>query len=1450
MQTEVKAPVRPQVRPQVQPQVQPQALTTGQPETFNRPPRIWPSFPQGKVVVPTPPKRENLPQKPPGLTMIMPIIMVGIMLVVYVLIGNSSPQQLVFLLPMVIFSVMTPLSTFLTARQQTKRIKREWRKNDRKYRVALKALRTELTGKADEQRSLSLLKDPDNTDLEACVLERAHLWERRPDDPDFLAVRVGKGVQPFAIEIQIPELDITEPMLPEVQKFQKEFALVTEIPNSVSLTKVKSMGITGPRQIVSDFARGLLCQIATLHSPEDVRIVGLFPTSQQQDWDWLRDIPHTLPLKQSKHHKVERLFANGQDEADVLLNFLLEELTQRATKENDGQAPATTTTGQPEMPLPHIVVIVHDYIEARKHPALSNAFKLGEQLGVTVIYLVAQESAIPSECRGVVRILDAEHLTYAAVGFAGDTLQDVRPDIMEVAMARRIARALAPLHVVMEGEDGVDLPSNARLLDLLGIAYADQFNVEHWWNQSGQGGQPPFGRLRIPMGVGLNGPVWIDFSDNAHGPHGIIAGTTGAGKSELLASLIIGLAVTHHPHLVNFVLVDFKGGAAFKPFEKMPHTVGMVSDLSGNLTERALHALKSELRRREYILGEANVKKIAQYQALHAQNPTAFPPLPNLFIIIDEFAELAKEHPTFMDGLVSVVQKGRSLGVHLILATQKPTGSVNSNIWSNLKFRICLRVASVQDSRDMLGRSEAGLLPFGIPGRAYFQVGVEIFELFQSARISQTARVANEAILSVGQNQPGAEEVTDQHVLVSAMEQYTEEMQRELFRPWPDPLPRSNSLQDIMQHSDLPVVGEPVTHDWPRFGWVAAPVGLVDLPVEQRQEPLVIDLARQGGHLLIAGASGTGKSVFLRTLILSLAQTHTPSQLHMYLIDFGGQALRVFEQLPHVGGVFGESHAEYIRRLLRKLSGIIEERKDICRAQQIDDFLAYQRRRLENPALPEMAAVLLVIDKFIEFKQAHEKEMDLLLAIARFGRSYGVFLALSADRPVAMPTQLISLIDIRYGLRLVELTDSLILLGRNDAAHLDPALPGRAYRRGKTLDEVHFALPTAGEDDDEQTRLLDETVMLIARDSDGSPVPPIQLLPDYVRVDDFLIEAAFSDHQLSASVIRVRLGIEDIALQPIALELSTDTPHALVAGGPGSGKTGVLQTFLLLLTSTPRYASARVILVDFRRTSRPLRRLTCIWSYADNEERLTSAVEALKMELRERMERLRLSLEQEDSQQEEDATGMLNLPPILLVIDDYDQLTALTKNPLNDLKEFWLQARDLRLHILIAGSPADLGRSDPLLTQIRAGRLGVVLGGDPGDQQVLGVRMADMPPGRGYLVRRNTRYLVQFAHVSQEFLATGGRYLMQLAKKVENCPPLEQDVSPPEEVAPEVVAQAQGEQAATVEWPDIDKTPVAHPKTTQAPVAQVKTERERQKGGEDVSDDPLPGEVRALAGIE
>jgi type VII secretion EssC-like protein len=1318
-------------------------------EVFNRPPRIMTPVPQGKVEIPELPKRDLPPQKPGVMTLLMPVIMIVVLLGVYIGISHVSMQQITFLLPICIFTLMYPLTNWLTIYQQTKAINSRNKENDKKYRKALGKIRRQLRNLVEEQRQVALLSNPPSTDLEAQISERIYLWERRPEDEDFLAVRVGTGTRAFSIEITTPQLDTTDPLTPDVQRIAEEFRMAPDIPCTISLMESKSLGFTGERRHVAAFSRAVICQLATQHSPEEVRILGIYPASQRQDWEWLRELPHTMPMRGCKS---DRLTATGEDEANELLHFLLEELSQRASKISE--TPSAGNAVDRTITLPHIVVIVHDYVEVRKHPALTHAFKLGEQLGVSVIYLVAQHQAIPGDCRGVVQLEDDGQLTYAATGSDAEKLENITADALDLEQAMRIARSLGRIQIIHDDDDTSAMPTDVRFLDLIDLAYADQFEPENWWTQ------PRFGMLRVPIGIGQNGIVWIDLNEHMHGPHGIIAGTTGSGKSELLQSLIVGLTMTHHPHLVNFVLVDFKGGAAFKAFEKIPHTVGFVTDLSGKLTERALVALKSELKRREHILSKANANKIAEYIALRSQNTDTYEPMPHLFIIIDEFAELAKEHPTFMDGLVSVVQKGRSLGVHLILATQKPAGSVSANIWSNLKFRICLRVASLQDSRDMLGRSEAALLPSTIPGRGYFQIGSETFELFQGARTSQEARVANAASIAIRQAKIGAGEASDQAILMDIIEPYTETIGATLFKPWPAPLPGRISLPEVYKRALATIPARELQSAIPPFGWLACPVGMIDQPTEQRQVPWILDMLRMGGHILISGASGSGKSIFLRTLITSLAQTHSPAQLHFYIIDFGGQALRVLDKLPHVGGFFNESDDEYIRRLLHKLNVIIDERKQLFAGKQIDDFPTYQRRHLERPDMAEMPAIMLVIDKFIEFKQAYDRDMDQLLSIARGGRTYGVYLVFSADRPASLPVQVISQLEIRIGLRLVEVTDSLLLLGKNDAAYVDPGLPGRGYLRGKTLDEVHIALPVACEDDDEMVNKLDELARMFARLTKlptASRPQPIQLLPEEVSAHDLLLEAFTSATTQNGNhgvvnppqALKLHLGIEDFSLRSVALELNADTPHALIAGGPGSGRTNTLRILLLML-ATPQNRHARVVLVDFRRTSRRLRRLPGVWLYADTEEHLAAAVDALKAELRQRLTRFREELEQlpEDS----DQTPGAYLAPIILMIDDYEQINALMRNPLNDLKEFLLQSRDLRLHLIVAGTPSDLNRSDPITQQCRMFRTGIILGSDATDPQLLGVRMGDHPPGRGHLVRRNQRSVVQIAYLALDML--------------------------------------------------------------------------------------------------
>ncbi len=1324
--------------------------------SFNRPPRIRVPLPDEEIHLPKPPSIPRGSRRIDYIVLLVPIIALGLLAFAYLyvvprLFPSNNFFSPVFLISLGIYAVLTPLGTLLSAWIERRGERKKLRAEEDDYRQLLAKTRTKLEALRIEQHRARRATSPSVRKLRTIIDERSHLWERRPEDDDFLHLRMGKTTLPSTVKVIPPEATNNSELQNEAEGLAADFADVPDVPITLPLPQLGSVGVTGARGPVVDFARALICHLAVHHSPDEVRILGIYPYEQSREWEWLKWLPHTNHFKPGV---LNKMLAFTPDQIEELLDEVTEEISRREARKEEEE------TRDAPPPLPYLVLLVDDYNRVRDHVGLSEVLRHGRGLNISAMVLVESRQDIPGDCGAIIEVPAYEQMTYSVAGADGKVKDQITPDRVDRATGENIARSLAPIQV--RGSQGPgSIKTSVRLLDLLNLEAADQLDPRVWWGE-----QPRFGRLTVPIGEKSGGPLMLDLTDAAHGPHGLVAGTTGSGKSELLQTLIAALAVTHHPHLINFVLVDFKGGSAFKDFENIPHTVGMVSDLHGRLAERALVALKSELKRREHILQEAKAVNIAQYQALRARDPKSLPPLPSLLIVIDEFAELAKELPNFMGGLISVVQKGRSLGVHLILATQRPAGVVSANIWSNVKFRICLRVASVEDSREMLGRSDAALLPHNLPGRGYFQVGAEIFDQFQVARVAgaykpatpQEAKKKAEIaeltraghIHNIGSSRSvraGAAAVEDRselQVMMAQMEPFKESLGAALFRPWPDPLPETLTLPDLLHQAGKPGLDGTRWEARPTFGWLNAPIGMLDLPAEQKQEIFMLDLLRYGGHMLISGSAGSGKSFLLRTIITSLALSHSPADLNFYLIDFGGQTLRVFEKMPHVGGVFNSADSERIRRLFRKLRGIIEERKILFREQRVDSFLAYHNRAASsNQPQKPLPAIVVVLDKFAEFRAVHDNDIPELVAIARDGRSYGVHLIIATDRPGLVPGILAGNLELRYGLRLADPNDSVVLLGKSDAATLDPNTPGRALRRGRALDEFQTALPVVGDGDEEQSQQLEALSARIAQAWKAPAAEPIQLLPEYLSLPDLASQASMNGQPPKAEGLRALLGVDDLALRPVWGELTPDSQHFLVVGSAGSGKTSVLRTWMLGLAE--RYSSSEVQLyaLDLRRTLRGLRNLSHLKGYADNEIRVTEVMDALKKELSERLQRLSSG-----------AVSKTPPVPIVLVMDDYELLAALPKNPGNELKDVVRQARDIGLHIVLAGNLSDISRAfDPISQQTKSVRSGIVLSGDPQENPILGVRPTDLPPGRGYFVQRNSRKLMQVAFLEPEAIS-------------------------------------------------------------------------------------------------
>jgi S-DNA-T family DNA segregation ATPase FtsK/SpoIIIE len=443
-----------------------------------------------------------------------------------------------------------------------------------------------------------------------------------------------------------------------------------------------------------------------------------------------------------------------------------------------------------------------------------------------------------------------------------------------------------------------------------------------------------------------------------------------------------------------------------------------------------------------------------------------------------------------------------------------------------------------------------------------------------------------------------------------------------------------------------------------------------------------------------------------------------------------------------VGGVFNSADSERIRRLFRKLKGIIEERKQLFRELRVDSFIAYHNRPgNNNQPPPPLPAIVVVIDKFAEFRAIHEQDFPDLVSFSRDGRTYGVHLIISTDRPGVVPSNLAGNLEMRYALRLADPADSTYQLGKGDAATLDPATPGRGLRRLRGLDEFQTALPVVGDSDEEQGKQLEVLSARMAQAARGVRADPIQLLPEYISLPDLITQASANPQPAKVEGLRVPLGIDDLTLRPVWGELHPDSQHFLIAGGAGTGKTALLRTWILGLAQRYTPADVQIYVVDFRRALRALSRLPHVKGFGDNELRLNEMLEGLKKELLERQQRLSSG----------SSSKTPPLVPIVLVIDDYELTSALPKNPGSELKDVARQARDIGLHAIIAGGINDLGRGfDGLVQQARAGRSGIVLGGDPQDNAILGVRILDLPPGRGYFVQRNSRNLMQAAFLEPE----------------------------------------------------------------------------------------------------
>ncbi|CAL9523393.1 FtsK/SpoIIIE domain-containing protein [Streptomyces sp. enrichment culture] len=1162
---------------------------------YNRPPRLRPAERQTKFRLPSAP-REYEARPLPWLMAMTPLVGAVVSVLIF--------QRWYYL----IMAVLSPIFLFANYFNDKKHGRKSHAKQVKEYKEQKERIEADAQEALRQERADRRHAVPDPaTVLSMGTGPRTRLWERRRADADHLLVRVGTGTLPSEVVLDDPEQD---------DHRRQVTWEIEDAPVALSLRSLGVIGMAGPGDSARALGRWAVAQTAALHSPMDVQFCVLSDNAARESWDWLRWLPHARP---ASGMDVNILIGTDAETVGARIGELTQILDARkkAAEQNRGQ---NATFSDPD-----IVVVWDGSRRLRSLPGVVRLLREGPSVSMFSLCLDAEERFLPGECQAFVvaepRAPRQQQTTAdtpqpaAPGGFpsfhawhtagqqepgrgddrplelrlrveeaGAERIKDVRPDFVSPAWCLRLARSLAPLRDISGETEDSALPGSSRLLDVLQLEPPTPDAITARWRMGGQS------TLAV-IGESYDGPFGIDIRKD--GPHGLIAGTTGSGKSELLQTIVAALAVANTPENMTFVLVDYKGGAAFKDCVHLPHTVGMVTDLDAHLVERALESLGAELHRREHILAAADAKDIEDYQDLVRRDPS-HKPVPRLLIVIDEFASMVRDLPDFVTGLVNIAQRGRSLGIHLLLATQRPSGVVSPEIRANTNLRIALRVTDGGESSDVIDSPEAGHISKSTPGRAYARLGHASLVPFQSGRVGGrrpgaadpsalapwVGTLAWEDLGRAALAKPKTEareddEITDLKVLVDTIR----EANRTLgippqHSPWLPALDETLLLDDIQAPAFTAAPGK----------LPPAPYGVEDLPAQQSRRPVAVDFA-SFGHLMIGGAPRSGRSQVLRTIAGSLARTHSVADVHLYGIDCGNGALNALTRLPHCGAVVGRNQTERVIRLVNRLKGEMDRRQNLLADKGFADIGEQRAAVAEDERLPHIVVLLDRWEGWVPTlgEVDHGSLTDELQTMMREGASVGIHLVLTGDRTLLVG-RIATLTEDKYGLRLADRSD-FSALGIPARKVPEEIPPGRAFRN-ESGTETQFALlaeDTTGQGQAAALAAIGEAAA--ARDAEV----PRERRP--FRVDSLPSRISFPDAWemrdpgASRSKLFALAGIGGDEIVGMGPDLAEGVPAFVIAGPAKSGRSTVLMNF------AQSYLAQGVRLVIAAPRQSPLRQL-------------------------------------------------------------------------------------------------------------------------------------------------------------------------------------------------------------------------------------------------------------------
>nr|WP_296072860.1 type VII secretion protein EccCa [uncultured Actinoplanes sp.] len=1209
----------------------------------------------------------------------------------------------------------------------------------REYLRHLSGLRRRVRDTAGKQRVGLLYRHPDPTKLWSTAASH-RVWERRPADPDFGVVRLGVGPQTLATPLIPPvtrPLDELEPMTAgALRRFLDAYSVVPDLPVAASLRGFARVFVRGPEK--EGLTRAVIAQLATFHAPDDLLVAVCAGPDRRASWEWVKWLPHNLhPSRTDALGHVRLVASTGPD-----LESLLEDVI--------GNRPRFHPSGAGSGP--HVVIVL-DGADLRGATQLDDGID-----GVTVLDLDEQPP----------RLLDRSLLVLEVAGPANRRVLNTYameheaevgvPDRLSEEEAEAVARRLSPLRLgAASRSSDTPLATELGLAELLGLGDPEAFSVSQAWLP-----RPNRDRLRVPIGVGADGsPIELDLKESAQdgmGPHGLLIGATGSGKSELLRTLVMALAATHSSETLNFVLIDFKGGATFASLDRLPHTAAVITNLADELVlvDRMVDAIDGELVRRQELLRRAgNYASLRDYERARAGG-AALPPLPSLLVICDEFSELLSAKPDFIDLFVQIGRLGRSLGVHLLLASQRLEEGRLRGLDTHLSYRIGLRTFSALESRAVLGVPDAYELPRS-PGHGYLKFGTEPLLRFKAAYVSGPLRHAGSGAAAGGSGAvpqvlaystryvpapepaepvaPAPAETAPGRSVLDVMVDRLNGQGPPAHQVWLPPLHQSAALDELLG----PVAADPVRGlafaNPELHGALQVPIAMVDKPREQVRDVMWLHLGGAAGHVAVVGSTLSGKSTALRSMICGLALTHTPAEVQVYCLDFGGGGLGTLKDLPHVGGVSGRLDVVGVRRTVGEISTLLSERESRFAALGIDSMASYRQRRANPAAVGDdpFGDVFLVVDGWSTLRKEYEELEPVITDIATRGLSYGIHVVAATSRWMDFRPVIRDLFGSRLELRLGDPSDSTV---NRRAASTVPEMAGRGIQEHPTDKNKFLHLLTVRPEVSTMGDTAD-LVKAVATNWHGPVAPRVRLLPASVPYREMDLDRAGG--------LRLPIGIAEADLQPVEIDFATD-PHFLLFGDAECGKSSFLRALATTVTSRFSPQEARLILVDYRRS---------LMDLPESEHRIGYGIQAQKtLELMQSvagyMER-RLPGPDVTARQLRERSWWTG-PELFVLVDDYDLVAAGPVNPLTPLLDYLPQARDVGLHLVLTRRAGGAGRAlyEPVIQRLRElAAPGMVMSGPPDEGPLVGaIRPAPMPPGRGRLLtRREGTRLVQLAHL-------------------------------------------------------------------------------------------------------